>query len=233
MVGSDLMRVAASKQAKNMVRAWIRGTGLDITRVPYGTFHEKCLEAGLQAQCCEPFMRSLERTGTVVYAHGVVHLNPQIVFDGVQEHIGITQQQDYLDIDVRIAALEKELAVLDREKEDVDVLLESYRKKVWGRVAAYCGAQMWLFSRFTFVDFEWDIMEPVSWFVTQGNAVLFFAFLWIYGREHSHAVFDNVVLSRRMVKMYDSHGFDVQMWLEKTAELKELKLQRADGLNPL
>eukprot|EP01061_Rhynchopus_euleeides_P013809 TRINITY_DN23989_c0_g1_i2.p1 TRINITY_DN23989_c0_g1~~TRINITY_DN23989_c0_g1_i2.p1 ORF type:complete len:230 (+),score=72.57 TRINITY_DN23989_c0_g1_i2:129-818(+) len=229
-MGCEIMRNFAKRQAYTMVRCWVRGAGNELDRVPYTSFHHKCVELGVPEEECEPLLRRLERSGTVVYAHGVVHINPNDVFADMHRRIGLEEE---LELDRRIEELELRMTTLDGEKEVVDRKIEEWRRKVWSRVAAYCGAQMWLFARFTFVDFEWDIMEPISWFVAQGNAVLFFAFLWRYGTEHSYTKFDDVVLPDLILRMYDSYGFDLQRWSDTRTELDALLSQRQAGLQGL
>ena len=230
MGGSDLMRTLGKRQACSMVRCWIRGSGHERDRIGYPAFQRKCVELGVLPEDCEALLRRLERSGTVMYTDGVVHINPNDLFSKVQGVIGIKEE---LPVEKRIRLLEEKLKALDAEKSEVDQRMEANRRKTWARVAAYCGGQMWLFARFTFVDFEWDIMEPISWLVVQGNAVIFFAFLWRYGVEHSFERFDEVRVSQVLVKTYDAYGFDFESWVNTRNELKALSYQRAEGLQGL
>eukprot|EP01064_Diplonema_japonicum_P033089 TRINITY_DN6441_c2_g2_i6.p2 TRINITY_DN6441_c2_g2~~TRINITY_DN6441_c2_g2_i6.p2 ORF type:complete len:232 (+),score=58.08 TRINITY_DN6441_c2_g2_i6:63-758(+) len=210
------------------VRCWLQAH--DASHVRYEEFDRKCEELGVEKEAREGFLRALEQSGSVVYADGLVGLQAEQVFDDLKARVGVRDDHFH---DQEIDLLEKELAVLDAEKEKIDKKIEVWRRKVWSRTAAYCGAQMWLFSRLTFVDFDWDIMEPISWFFVQGNAVLFFAFLWKYHKEHSLTVYDETVLSKVAVHMYKSHCFDVSRWSEVKARLEVIKAERAQPLKIL
>lgn len=46
---------------------------------------------------------------------------------------------------------------------------------VWGCMA-YMSMQSGFFARLTFVDYSWDIMEPITYFVTYGTSMACFAY---------------------------------------------------------
>ena len=46
---------------------------------------------------------------------------------------------------------------------------------VWGLLGLMC-VQAGFFGRLTFVNYSWDIMEPITYFVTYGTSILVFAY---------------------------------------------------------
>ncbi len=60
----------------------------------------------------------------------------------------------------------------------------------------FSGAQLGIISRLTFFDFDWDLMEPVSYFVGQGTSLLFFAWMLAVGREHSYERCDKLLAEK-------------------------------------
>ncbi|TFL07857.1 hypothetical protein BDV98DRAFT_39671 [Pterulicium gracile] len=80
-------------------------------------------------------------------------------------------------------------------------------------------------TRLTFWDLGWEVMEPVTYL--SGLSTVICGYLWFLyqGREVSYSsVLDKSISSRRQAQ-YLSRGFDIERWVELTAEQKGLKAQ--------
>jgi calcium uniporter protein, mitochondrial len=82
-----------------------------------------------------------------------------------------------------------------------------WRKTVWGGAMLFSGAQLAIISRLTYVDLDWDIMEPVSYFLGTGTSLVFFMYVLRYKRDHSYEDFDRTFLPAR-VRKYAPRDFD-------------------------
>ena len=78
---------------------------------------------------------------------------------------------------------------------------------VWGGAMLFSGAQLAIISRLTYFDLDWDIMEPVSYFIGTGTALCFYLYMLWYRREHSYAEFDRTHLPK-WLKQRAPAGFD-------------------------
>lgn len=69
-----------------------------------------------------------------------------------------------------------ELEPLEKAKNDVDAKAEQRANMfVWGGLA-YMGLQFGFLARLTWWEYSWDIMEPVTYFVGYGTAMVFYAY---------------------------------------------------------
>jgi calcium uniporter protein, mitochondrial len=82
-----------------------------------------------------------------------------------------------------------------------------WRKCIWGGAMLFSGAQLAVISRLTYVDLDWDIMEPVSYFLGTGTSLGFFLYVLKYKRDHSYEDFDRTMLPSR-VRRYAPRDFD-------------------------
>lgn len=82
-----------------------------------------------------------------------------------------------------------------------------WRKCVWGGALLYSGAQLAVISRLTYVDLDWDIMEPVSYFLGTGTSLAFFLYVLKYRRDHSYDDFDKTMLPKQ-VRRFAPADFD-------------------------
>ena len=155
---------------------------------------------------------ALEQAGVIKRLNGCVHGHaPAIlseiidesahggVYSGAQDGASTSTislkdvQQHQLDVFSRERHAIIELAHQLRDAEagyrEVIAKAARWRRIVWSGALAFSGTQMAIISRLTFFDLEWDVMEPISYFLGTGTSLLFFAYMLKYGVEHSNSVF--------------------------------------------
>ena len=133
----------------------------------------------------------------------------------------------------RKALLQRELDILNVRKHDVDRMIATQWARFWAAVAVGSAAQMLGLCYLTFVAFDWDLMEPVCYFVTTGTIIVFFAFMMRFKKEHSIRVWDTCVLPKYVEDFYSNSNFDIRRWLELNHEIKALndQIQKVKGPN--
>lgn len=72
-----------------------------------------------------------------------------------------------------------------------------YRRRFWSAVGVASGAQMAGMSYLTFQAFDWDTMEPASYFLGSVTSIVFYAYFVLYRREHSLTDVDKTLLPKR------------------------------------
>ena len=82
------------------------------------------------------------------------------------------------------------------------------RQAIWGCALLFSGAQLAIISRLTYFDLDWDIMEPVSYFIGTGTALVFYLYMLWYRREHSYTEFDKTHLPKWLKRKAAPTGFD-------------------------
>lgn len=68
-----------------------------------------------------------------------------------------------------------------------------WRKRFWSTVAMYTAVQMAVMSYLVFVKYDWDVMEPASYFLTSLTAMLFFGYFLATRKDHGLAVVDKLL----------------------------------------
>lgn len=72
-----------------------------------------------------------------------------------------------------------ELEPLEKAKQELDAKAEQRANIfVWGGLA-YMAFQFGFLARLTWWEYSWDIMEPVTYFVGYGTAIVFYAYFVI------------------------------------------------------
>eukprot|EP00760_Papus_ankaliazontas_P014256 PhM_4_TR16008/c0_g1_i1/m.54630/K20858/MCU; calcium uniporter protein, mitochondrial len=217
---ADQMRKVAMY---NYVRGNLRG--LQLESIPETEFAKHCASAGLTPSEATECLERFAEAGLVVCNDGTVFLRPTKMIG----HVHAAMELNPTRFDVAAAlrseleALQTELKDLEDQKAKLDAKAGAIRKRWWGLAALLSGFQMYVMSRFTFVDFDWDIMEPVSFFLTTGTALIFFVWFLLKRTEHTYERFDLALLPSRQRKLYMSGGFDYQRW--KSVKTRVLEIE--------
>lgn len=121
-----------------------------------------------------------------------------------------------------VRLLHDEILPLYRHKKEMDSRATKYvNLQMWGGLA-YLVAQWSVMARLTWWEFNWDIMEPVTYFVSFGTAVLGYAYFAFIKRDYTFVDLRDALLHRRMLKIYLKEAFDIDRYFALEHRLKRL-----------
>jgi hypothetical protein len=134
------------------------------------------------------YLQKLHAARIVVFnaADDIVHLRPFQLL----AHATTTVTQGPI-VEAFAAAVD---AVLDAKKARKAAV---WRRRFWSTVAVGSGTQMAVMSYLTFVAYDWDTMEPASYFLTSGTALGFFMYFVLLRREHTLTDVDRTSIANR------------------------------------
>ncbi|KAK8580002.1 hypothetical protein V6N13_143142 [Hibiscus sabdariffa] len=161
--------------------------------------HEEC---GNEAQA-SALAKMLDQSGNVIVLGNVVFLRPEQLVKSVAN---IISESMVLPNDPR----RKELEELEEQKSKIDKKAESL---VRGEL--YCGlgvvvVQTLGFMRLTFWELNWDVMEPICFFVTSIHFALAYAFFLRTSTEPSFQSYFQQRFKAKQKKLMRIHCFDLQ-----------------------
>jgi len=85
----------------------------------------------------------------------------------------------------------------------------------------YLVAQWAILARMTWWEFNWDIMEPVTYFITFGTAVIGYAYFALTKREYTYNDLREAFANRRMYNRYVSGKFDLERYYALEYKLRQ------------
>ncbi|ORZ31345.1 hypothetical protein BCR44DRAFT_1502850 [Catenaria anguillulae PL171] len=114
-------------------------------------------------------------------------------------------------------------AQLELEKKVVDAgTKKSADRLVWGGLAFLC-AQWGLMARLTFWEYSWDVMEPISYFLTFGTGIFAYMFYVVTRREYSYEIQTGLHIELQQRKRYAKKGLDINEYRRLFEEIKDVK----------
>jgi len=157
--------------------------------IEFELFVSWCDEFGINREDATAYAQALEETGQIILLDSdsgeqMMYLRPDKVLEQVMQVVDVDgklvpRKQ------AQIETLKKELVALD---EKLDVICKkatrSANLRTWG-VICYVVAQTSALARMTWWDFSWDLVEPVTYFVTMSGVIVSLMYFGFTKREWS------------------------------------------------
>ncbi|XP_065164653.1 calcium uniporter protein, mitochondrial isoform X1 [Atheta coriaria] len=147
----------------------------------------------------------------------------------VQEHNIHTEKT----ITATIESLRQELMPLEEEKARLDMIAQ--RKSEW---VSWIGmglmsVQFGILARLTWWEYSWDIMEPVTYFVTYGTAMVGYAYFLVTKQEYVLQDFKDRQQLLTMHKKAKKAGLDLAKYNTLKEQISQLERDLYKLQNPL
>jgi len=213
------------------VKEYFSSLAKDVTVLDLSAYLTKCLDLGIDNDQAMEILKTLTAIGHVLYIQeGIelpskIFLRPGDIVASVQsafhvETIRLTHEQ-------RIALLnnlKSEIAPLTKIRDEL--LRKADRRSqifVWTVFFALCG-QFLLFARFTWWDFSWDVMEPVTYFtsVVEG-AIAGYAYYLFTREEYTNMGFRDILTRMFFKRLASRNNFDNQHYENIQKKIAELE----------
>ena len=69
-----------------------------------------------------------------------------------------------------------------------------------------------MFIRFTYVEFSWDVMEPISYFVGLANVIMGYIYFMFTQRDFSFGTWQSQMMQNAMDRQLKTGKFDVEKY---------------------
>eukprot|EP01012_Entosiphon_sulcatum_P027512 TRINITY_DN33160_c0_g1_i1.p1 TRINITY_DN33160_c0_g1~~TRINITY_DN33160_c0_g1_i1.p1 ORF type:complete len:258 (+),score=67.42 TRINITY_DN33160_c0_g1_i1:41-814(+) len=185
-------------------------------------FQAICAQHNVGAAEAEALLQKFNDTGIVFKfgPDGLVFIKPREVLRSAHALLNIP-----FDLSVehrqRIQQLREELRPLELRKQQIDDKIRRSVNRFWAFSCGALGVQMAVLARLTFVDFDWDIMEPVTYFLTTGTATLCFAYFAFHRSEYTYTELEGKMMTKRQMKHYTRGDFDFVKYSQLADQLAE------------
>jgi len=201
--------------------------------MPRSEFIHKCEDMGIDNDNAVVLLTVLSDMGDVLHVqqnielHDVIFLRPAGIIDSLEKALNVEQIK--LTFEQRIALLEElrqELAPLQEAAKKHYEKAEKSASRIATGVLMGLGFQFFLFARFTWWDYDWDVMEPVTYFTTIVETVIagYGWYLWT-GSEYAHMNFRELLLQLRLNREYRKHKFDKEKYETLQHRISELETE--------
>jgi hypothetical protein len=187
--------------------------------MPYSEYLEWCREYGLSDEESLNLAHHLHEVGLILHFAGnpelkdYIFLNPQLVANSITKALQLRyiKKGDELKL-AELEAIKQELAPLHDLKLTYDEQADNYGRRVLLWSGIYLAAQFSLLARLVWVEFNWDIMEPITYFVTLGTMIWGYTFFTFTKTDYSYPAFKDRIARRKLRAIYLKNEFNWKRW---------------------
>lgn len=120
----------------------------------------------------------------------------------------------------------QQLGLMETEKRPLDAKAARHTKRVLTFALFYLLSQATVIAKLTFFSrFGWDVMEPITYFITFGTAVMGFVFFQYHKIEYSYPALAALLTQRKARKLYQSYDFDIEKYMQLQAKALQIEQQ--------
>jgi hypothetical protein len=130
----------------------------------------------------------------------------------------------------QLAETQARMMEMDKIREPLDQKAARHTRRVMALLLGYLLTQAGVVAKLTFFSrFGWDVMEPITYFITFGISLLGLVFFTVNKLEFSYPALAALITRRKAEKLYIKHGFDAKLY--RNLQKRSFILQ--DQLNAL
>jgi prefoldin subunit 5 len=167
------------------------------------------------------YLRTLHKLGAVLFFEGNVELeskillNPKMVASAIETALRVPElkTQTKASLEAQLESLKQNLTEMQAAYESIDAKASRGANFIMYSVLGGLLFQWLLFARFTWWDFSWDVMEPVTYFTMTAELSLtgYLYYLW-QGSEFANVDMWTILYNWRFRSIARSRGFNIQTW---------------------
>jgi len=184
-------------------------------------YEKQCKEHGLTEKETKLFIRALHHLGLVFYFHednemkNTIFLKPDILLNSLGNSLSINALKDSeIKLHDRLNEISEEYQLLNKTKEKFDIKADRRANFLLWLSFLYLGLQFGLLARMVWWEFNWDIMEPITYNVTFGTFLGGYAFFVFSGKNYTYDNLKLLFKQRRLRVLYLRYGFNWRRWNE-------------------
>jgi len=189
-------------------------------KIQYAEFLNLCTEVGLSNEDAKRLSSSLTDCGIIFHlpsskdpiVASTILLKPQNFSDILRSMFsekvlfsGAQSLDEY-------HALEAEYIALSKQKEVLDARAHSYANKWVFGCGLYMIAQAGVLARLTWWEFSWDIMEPVTYFITFSTGIVGWMYFAMTKSEYTYENLRDNLAHQRRATLYARNNFDLKRY---------------------
>jgi len=204
---------------KTYVDSMIQASKTELSLGDYIRFAE---DKGVSKESALAYLRTLHTLGAVLFfeenleLRNKILLNPKAVAAAVEKALAVPQLKasTKATLETKLVALKARLGELQGEYEAIDAKSSRSANLISYSVLGGLLFQWLLFARFTWWDFSWDVMEPVTYFTMTAELSLggYLYYLWDGSAEFANKDAWTCLYNWRFRSIAKRRSFDIEEW---------------------
>jgi len=198
--------------------------------IPLQMYLKWCDEIGLTESHANDLLKALHFSCDILHFRDLpelknfIFLKPQAVTDTLIKELQITfATRNVPQLVEQLERILPEFIPLNEKKLSLDERAQRSAKLWMIGGLGYLLLQFGILARMVWIDFNWDIMEPISYFVSLSTLMLGYIFFVLYREEYTYAGLEHRQKLKALRKLYINEEFNWKQWNELNLEVQRIK----------
>jgi len=197
-----------------------------------GQYFALCSEYGINEQQAEEYLSALKTSALVIYfpnnenLKNYIFLKPDQIFKDIGKTIDLKlRPRNYEELKVQLEKLIPLFTPLDKRKQELDEISQNKAKWFMRAGLCYLLVQSGILAHMVWIDFNWGIMEPVTYFAFLSTVIGGFFFFSISDQEYTYNALEQRQINKTLRKLYlnPAQPFNWKKWNELNERIKSIK----------
>jgi hypothetical protein len=165
-------------------------------------------------------IKLLEECGAVLILEDMVYLHPRDVTTAVLRVLPGVPSKVYGVTDADLQAMTAEFETMKERYQIAQRRAESRSRTIVSSGLILLCLQLATFVRLTYYEFSWDVMEPLSYFVGLGNAIMVYVYYLWNRRDFSFETWHKSLMGTYAASDLKRSGFDLERYTALSKRLR-------------
>jgi hypothetical protein len=193
-------------------------------------FYRWAAEYNVDQTSATTLLRALHTSAVVQHFEGndklkqYIFLKPDALLFSVADSIGLKMlsKGDGTNL-AALARVQEQIASLDAEKLKYDAIARKHANRLMYALFGYLLLQFGVLADMVWIDFNWDIMEPITYFVTLTTVIGGFSFFIKSKTDYTYPALAERFANAKLRKLYIANRFNWKAWNALDQERSELQ----------
>ena len=165
--------------------------------------------------------QTMQDAGVIIKLEDVVYLNPSQLTRDLLKVLPAVPSAVYGVSAEELKVMEGELETMRKEVDKAAARASFNSNVIVGSGLFLLISQLAVFIRLTYVELSWDVMEPISYFVSVFNAILVYIYFMLYKRDFSFDDWSSRLHSHFHEKSIESRGINYSRYKHLVKKLRK------------
>ncbi|KAN0040309.1 hypothetical protein ACTA71_012199 [Dictyostelium dimigraforme] len=213
------------------------------SKITFSDFKGFAKEVGIEENEINSVSNALAQSGSIIYLPNSLNENlktsvftkPAHIYQSLEHILDIENKGIGLNklIELKkseINSLKQKIQPLEERKQIIDRKAHRRATAIIWTGLGYCFAQAAVLARLTWWDLSWDIIEPVSYFLTFGTVLFGYTYFTMTKTEFTYEALNHRLFSKRQDKLFRRNNFPKEEYenLNQTIDKKEKELKELE-----
>eukprot|EP01101_Sappina_pedata_P000594 TRINITY_DN10795_c0_g1_i1.p1 TRINITY_DN10795_c0_g1~~TRINITY_DN10795_c0_g1_i1.p1 ORF type:complete len:288 (+),score=135.29 TRINITY_DN10795_c0_g1_i1:57-920(+) len=184
-------------------------------------YYAICKDVGVEHDEAKDLLKSFSQAGIVFnlstskdpLISDVIFLKPQRITNLIHAAFSVNKLFTGVKSVEEYGKLRAEFEELSKIKRDLDAKAYASGNRWIMAAGIYMIVQCGVLARLTWWEFSWDIMEPITYFISFSTGIVGWMYFAMQKQEYTYENLRDGITTKRRAKLYQKHGFDLERYL--------------------